>query len=111
MTRKKEMMVAGVMSGTSADGVDVALCRIRDSASDVPKIKLIGAREYRYPKEVRSAVLAAMDAKSISVAEMSRLHWRLGEIYAEAVQTAAKEYGVKIDLVGNHGQTIYHQAR
>ncbi|HEU4636298.1 MAG TPA: anhydro-N-acetylmuramic acid kinase [Edaphobacter sp.] len=111
MTRTKEMIVAGVMSGTSADGVDVALCRIRASASGVPKIKLIGAREFRYPKAVRSAVLAAMDAKSISVAELSRLHWRLGEIYAEAVHAAAQEYGVKIDLVGNHGQTIYHQGR
>lgn len=111
MTRSKQMIVAGVMSGTSADGIDVALCRIRASASGAPQIKLIGAREFRYPKAVRSAVLAAMDAKSTSVAEMSRLHWRLGEIYAEAVQAAAQEYGVKIDLVGNHGQTIYHQGK
>jgi anhydro-N-acetylmuramic acid kinase len=86
MTSPKEMIVAGIMSGTSADGVDVALCRIRPSNSGTPRIKLIGAREFRYSKAVRSAVLAAMDAKSISVAEMSRLHWRLGEIYAEAVQ-------------------------
>jgi anhydro-N-acetylmuramic acid kinase len=50
-----------------------------------------------------------MDAKSISVAEMSRLHWRLGEIYAKAVQATAQEYGVKLDLIGSHGQTIYHQ--
>lgn len=109
MTGSKEMIVAGVMSGTSADGVDVALCRIRASASGAPLIKLIGAREFRYPKAVRRAVLAAMDAKSISVAEMSRLHWRLGEIYAEAVQATAEEHGMKLDLIGSHGQTIYHQ--
>jgi len=52
-----------------------------------------------------------MDAKSISVAEMSRLHWRLGEIYADAVQKTAQNYGVKVDLVGTHGQTIYHQGK
>jgi anhydro-N-acetylmuramic acid kinase len=109
MTNPKEMIVAGIMSGTSADGVDVALCRIRLSNSDTPHIKLIGAREFRYPKAVRSAVLAAMDAKSISVAEMSRLHWRLGEIYAEAVEVTAQEHGLKLDLIGSHGQTIYHQ--
>jgi anhydro-N-acetylmuramic acid kinase len=40
---------------------------------------------------------------------MSRLHWRLGEIYAEAVEATAQEYGVKLDLIGSHGQTIYHQ--
>jgi anhydro-N-acetylmuramic acid kinase len=109
MTRSKELIVAGVMSGTSADGIDVALCRIRSSASGAPHIRLIGAREFRYPKAVRSAVLAAMDAKSISVAEMSRLHWRLGEIYADAVQATVQEYGVRLDLIGSHGQTVYHQ--
>lgn len=109
MTRSKQMIVAGVMSGTSADGVDVALCRIRASAAGTPQIKLIGAREFRYSKAVRSAVLAAMDAKSTSVAEMSRLNWRLGEIYADAVQATAEEHGLKLDLIGSHGQTIYHQ--
>jgi anhydro-N-acetylmuramic acid kinase len=109
MTKSKQLVVAGVMSGTSADGIDVALCRIRASASGAPQIKLIGAREFRYPKAVRSSILAAMDAKSMSVAEMSRLHWRLGEIYAEVVQATAEELGVNVDLVGSHGQTIYHQ--
>lgn len=110
MTKSKTMIVAGVMSGTSADGVDVALCRIRPSASGtVPRITLIGAKEFRYPKAVRSAVLTAMDAKSISVADLSRLHWRLGEVYADAIQATAKGFGVKVDLIGSHGQTIYHQ--
>ena len=110
MMKPKSMIVAGVMSGTSADGVDVALCRIASSGSDkVPKVKLIGASGFPYPKQLRAAVLAAMDAKSISAAEMSRLHWRLGEVYADAVEATAKEFGVKVTLVGCHGQTVYHQ--
>ncbi len=109
--KPKSLVVAGVMSGTSADGVDVALCRIGPSSpkDGTPRVKLIGAAGFPYPKPLRSAVLAAMDAKAISVAEMSRLNWRFGEVYADAVESAARQFGVKVGLVGCHGQTIYHQ--
>lgn len=107
----KSMIVAGVMSGTSADGVDVAICRISPPRVEggSPKLKLLGHAGFAYPKAVRTAVLAAMDAKAVSVAEMSRLNWRLGDIYADAVDAAAGKFGVKVGLVGCHGQTIYHQ--
>ena len=109
--KAKSMVVAGVMSGTSADGVDVALCRISPSRveGDSPRIKLIGAAGFGYSKALRAAVLRVMDAKAISVAEISRLHWRLGEIYADAVVGAQNQFGVKAALVGCHGQTVYHQ--
>ena len=107
----KAMVVAGVMSGTSADGVDVALCRVSPARLEggTPGVKLLGHVGFAYPKAVRAAVLAAMDAKTISVAEMARLNWRLGEIYADRVEKAAAKFGVKVGLVGCHGQTIYHQ--
>ncbi len=109
--KPKSLVVAGVMSGTSADGVDVALCRIGPSSAKdgTPPIKLLGAAGFSYPKPLRSAVLSAMDARAVSVAEMSRLNWRLGEVYANAVERAARQFGVKVGLVGCHGQTIYHQ--
>jgi len=105
------MIVAGVMSGTSADGVDVAICRITASrvAGGSPKVRLIGHLGSGYPKGVRAAVLGAMDAEAISVAELSRLNWRLGEVYADAVAKAAAKFGAKLDLVACHGQTLYHQ--
>jgi anhydro-N-acetylmuramic acid kinase len=109
--KKRSMIVAGVMSGTSADGVDVALCKIRPGADGNPRINLIGAAGFDYPRNFRAAVLASMDAKAMSVADMSRLHWRLGEVYADAVQATAEQFAVKLDLVGCHGQTIYHQAK
>lgn len=108
----KSMVVAGVMSGTSADGVDVALCRISASRNegDAPGVKLLGHAGFGYSKAVRTAVLAAMNAKAASVADLSRLNWRLGAIYADCVEKAAAKFGVKIGLVGCHGQTVYHQA-
>ena len=112
MTMPKAMVVAGVMSGTSADGVDVALCRISPARNDgeAPRVKLVGHAGFNYSKSVRAAVLAAMDAKSASVADLSLLNWRLGAIYADCVEKASAKFGVKPELVGCHGQTIYHQA-
>jgi anhydro-N-acetylmuramic acid kinase len=105
------MLVAGVMSGTSADGVDVAICRVSPGAdaNSTPRVKLLGHVGSTYPKAVRAAVLQAMDANAISVAELSRLNWRLGEIYADAVEKAQIQLGLKVALVGCHGQTVYHQ--
>ncbi len=104
--QKRSMLVAGIMSGTSADGIDVALCRIAPARMR-PHIELIRHRAFPYPAPLRKAVLAAMDAQSTSAAELARLNWRLGEAYGDAAQAAAQGYA--LDLVGCHGQTIYHQ--
>jgi anhydro-N-acetylmuramic acid kinase len=114
---RKDMIVAGVMSGTSADGINVALVKISAALKSSPRgrgrprhtIQLLGHAEYPYPARVRAAVLAAMNATSISVAELSRLNSLLGELYADAVLAAQRRFRVKADLVGCHGQTIYHQ--
>ena len=100
------------MSGTSVDGVDVALCKISPARSEgnTPRVKLLGHAGFSYSKTVRTAVLAAMDAKAASAADLSRLNWKLGEIYADCVEKAAEKLGVRPQLVGCHGQTIYHQA-
>jgi anhydro-N-acetylmuramic acid kinase len=100
------MLVAGIMSGTSADGIDVALCRIAPARMR-PHIELVRHRAFPYPAPLRKAVLAAMDAQSTSAAELARLNWRLGEAYGDAAQAAAQGYA--LDLIGCHGQTIYHQ--
>src|SRR6201999_2938548 len=106
----KTMLVAGVMSGTSADGVDVAICRVSPSRvkNGMPRVKLLGHLDMPYPKGVKAAVLEAMDAQAIPVSELAKLNWRLGEAYVDAVEKAQEKYGLKVTLVGCHGQTIYH---
>jgi len=110
--KAKAMVVAGVMSGTSADGVDVALCRVGPGAGkgDPPRVKLIGHLGTAYPKAVRAAVLRVMVGEALPAAEMSRLNWRLGEVYAGCVERAAGKFGMKVGLVGCHGQTVHHEA-
>ena len=108
------LTVAGIMSGTSGDGIDIALARIEprtNKRGNTLRLRLLAHEAFPFPKSLRTAVLAAQDAKSTSTAELARLNWRLGLAYADAVEAVQEIYGVEIDLIGCHGQTIYHQAK
>jgi anhydro-N-acetylmuramic acid kinase len=114
------MIVAGVMSGTSADGINVALVRFgsepapRAKSSSRgknprPNFELLVHEEYPFPAPVRRAILAMMNAELARVADLARLNFLLGELYAEAVAKTARKHRAKLNLVGCHGQTLYHQ--
>jgi anhydro-N-acetylmuramic acid kinase len=113
------MIVAGVMSGTSADGIDVALVNIAariaapSAPRALPKLRLIAHRAFPFPRALREAILAAMagqsDAPNTTTAELARLHWRLGLAYADAVRDTIRDTGIRPALIGCHGQTVYHQ--
>ncbi len=102
------MIVAGVMSGTSADGIDIALVQIVGRGPRA-SFKLLAHEAFRYPAVVRRHILATMNAPSASVADLARLNVRLGNLYADAVLATQKRAKRTCDLVGCHGQTIYHQ--
>jgi anhydro-N-acetylmuramic acid kinase len=104
----KTMTVAGIMSGTSADGIDVALVRIVPRKQRV-KLTLLAHESFAFPAALRRAILQAMNAARTSTAELARLNWRLGLAYADAVKATLERHKVKLDLVGCHGQTVYHQ--
>jgi anhydro-N-acetylmuramic acid kinase len=119
------LIVAGVMSGTSADGVDVALVKVSETrapksgkekpgrVSGAPpsrnRFQLLGHAGHPYAKNLRAAVLAAMNASSARVGDLARLNFLLGEVYAEAVLSTQRKFRVKAELVGCHGQTLFHQ--
>src|SRR5579864_6701810 len=106
------MIVAGVMSGTSADGINVALVRVSLSSlshAKTPTLHLLAHAEYPYPKQVRRAVLSAMNSTKASVADLARLNFLLAELYADAVLATQHRFHLKAGLVGCHGQTLYHQ--
>ncbi|MGC1373683.1 MAG: anhydro-N-acetylmuramic acid kinase, partial [Candidatus Sulfotelmatobacter sp.] len=73
-------------------------------------IKLLGHAEFPYPKKVRAFVLSAMNASAASVADLARLNFLLGELYSNAILATQRCFRVKADLVGCHGQTLYHQS-
>jgi len=102
------VIVAGVMSGTSADGINVALTRIQGRGFR-SRLELLAHYQFPYPAEVRRTILATMNASSASVPDLSRLNFLLGELYADALRAAQRRARLECQLVGCHGQTIYHQ--
>src|ERR1017187_1120596 len=96
------------MSGTSADGINVALVRIQGRGFR-SRFELLAHYEFPYPPNVRRAVLATMNAGSASVRDLSRLHFLLGELYADAIRAAQRRARLECALVGCHGQTLYPQ--
>ena len=92
------MRVAGLISGTSADGIDVAVVDIDDRG-----IRVVGAKTVPYPLGVRDAILSVTNP-----ADVSRLNFLLGELFAEALQHAGVPLE-SIELIGSHGQTIFHE--
>jgi len=87
------------MSGTSLDGIDVAVVEIQGR-----RWKLLKFQTTPYPPEVRRRILGISNAVA-HIAEVSRLNFLLGELYARAVLRTE----MKVDLIGCHGQTIYHE--
>ncbi len=102
------MIVAGVMSGTSADGINVALVRIQGRGFR-SRLELLSHYEFPYAAEVRRAVLQAMNSTAARVADLARLNFTLGGLYANAVRAAQRRAKLECELVGCHGQTLYHQ--
>ena len=91
------MRVAGIMSGTSLDGIDVAVVDIHKGRVTVVKHFTVP-----YAPEIRQAILDVSNAQT-TTGDISRLSYRLGELYAKALR------GLSIELIGCHGQTVYHQ--
>src|SRR5271154_1010604 len=107
----KSMLVLGLMSGTSADGIDVALARISGAPPHL-HAKLLGHTSSKFPSPLRKEILRVAEQRPITAGELSQLNFRLGEIFAEAALAACKEFRVspkRIALIGSHGQTIFHQ--
>lgn len=101
------MRVAGIMSGTSLDGIDVAIVDIEGR-----RVNTAAFRSSPYPDALRRAILAVSDTTTTTGA-ISRLNFQLGEAYARAVIDVCKREQIPLEgiqLIGCHGQTIYHES-
>ena len=72
-------------------------------------MKFLGHADFPYPADLRRRILLSMNSPRASVADLARLNFLLGELYAEAVIATQKRLRTKADLIGCHGQTLYHQ--
>jgi anhydro-N-acetylmuramic acid kinase len=106
LASKAKLRVAGLMSGTSADGVDVAVVDL-----DRWAVTTVAFGTVPYARRLREAVLAACRPETGRVDDLCHLNFVLGEVFAEALIRVCDRSGVPlgtIDLVGSHGQTVHH---
>jgi anhydro-N-acetylmuramic acid kinase len=111
--RSKPMLVVGLMSGTSADGIDIALARVSGQPPQLDA-KLLGHTSFKFPPAVQKEILRVAEQQSISAGDLSQLNFRLGGLFADAALAACRRFRVsprRVSLIGSHGQTVFHQGR
>jgi anhydro-N-acetylmuramic acid kinase len=109
--KSKPLLVLGLMSGTSADAIDIALAKVSGAPPSL-NAQLVNHTSIEFPRALRKEILRVAEQQPISAGQLSQLNFRLGEVFAEATLTACKRFRVaakKIALIGSHGQTIFHQ--
>lgn len=105
---KPSRLVVGLMSGTSADGIDAVLTRITGCGLST-NVEQLGFYFQPFDAATRQAILASCSGSSGGTRDICLLGTHLGRLYAEAVRELLKQTGTKkIDLIGSHGQTVYH---
>jgi anhydro-N-acetylmuramic acid kinase len=106
-SRKRQLLALGIMSGTSADGIDVALVRINGKKASLENFVALP-----FPRNVQKAILNIAEGHVVTTGEISQLNFVLGELFAKAALGACKKFRVspsQIDVIGSHGQTVFHQ--
>src|ERR1700680_2131346 len=106
-SRGRGTLALGIMSGTSADGIDVALVRIAGR-----KASLENFAAFPCPRQVQKAILKLGEGRPVTTGEISQLNFLLGELFASAALAACKRFRVapaQIDVIGSHGQTVFYQ--
>ena len=105
-------LVAGVLSGTSADGIDVAIARLGRTGVRGGKVAFLELRAFEivpFAAELGARLRAALDrGESVGLRETALLSRDLGRAFGRAARDVAHRHGLVPDLVGSHGQTVFH---
>jgi anhydro-N-acetylmuramic acid kinase len=108
--REKDVRtVVGLMSGTSADGIDAALTRISGSGEDI-RAELVAFHKVLYEAKARRAILG-VSVPEAPVADVCRMNFEVGRFFGEAVLGLLERCGLAprdVDLIASHGQTVCH---
>lgn len=107
---KAEKVIIGLMSGTSLDGLDIAVCTCTN-AGPATKLKVTHFTTVAYNTQFKNAILSVFSKKEVNLEQVCLLNKWVAVTHAEMINTALKTWGIakeEIDLIASHGQTIYH---
>lgn len=103
-----EAVVAGVLSGTSGDGIDVACVRFGREDDRLVLLEVLAGETQPFPGDLAREVRAVLDGAPCDLRRAALLDRDLGRAFGEAARGLARRAGLALDLVGSHGQTVYH---
>lgn len=110
LKEKNPKIIVGLMSGTSADGVDVAVVKVYNSGTKT-KVETLGWKTFAFDEGLKKMILRNSQPETSKVDEICRLNFLLAQIYVDSIFKTLDELGIKpseVDLIGSHGQTIQH---
>jgi anhydro-N-acetylmuramic acid kinase len=105
-----ERIIIGLMSGTSLDGLDIAICKILGSGSDT-KLSVTNYTTIPYTQDFKTAIGQIFSIKATDLEQVTLLHAHVARVHASMVLSALESWNISttsIDLIASHGQTIYH---
>jgi anhydro-N-acetylmuramic acid kinase len=107
---KHERTIVGLMSGTSLDGLDIAVCRFLGSGSDT-KLNITHYTTIPYAEDFKTAIRKIFSIKAVDLEAVTLLHAHIARVHASMVLSALESWKLSassIDVIASHGQTIYH---
>lgn len=110
LVKKPHRVVIGVLSGTSVDGIDVVLLKITGKSFKT-KFDIIDFKTYPVRADLKKFILKCSSGKSVSAEDLCKLNFMIGNLFADSVLKIIKQNKLltkDIDLIGSHGQTIFH---
>ena len=110
LTQKGVKKVIGLMSGTSVDGVDAALVEIQGHGLET-RVEVVAFHSHPFVPEVRDRIFNLFQPETSRVDEICQMNFLIGEIFADAALSVIRDAQLEveeIDLIGSHGQTVYH---
>ena len=105
-----ERTIVGLMSGTSVDGLDIAVCKIAGSGNRT-KINVTHHTTIPYDAAFKAAIAQIFSIKNVDLEKVTLLHAHIARVHASMVLSALNSWGIQassVDLIASHGQTIYH---
>ena len=110
ISNKSFRLIIGLMSGTSVDGLDVALCRLDGSGMDTT-IEVLHFKTVQYQDDFRNEIKSVFSKRQVDLEKVCLLNGWIAEQHASIILKCLQEWKVEpssIDLIASHGQTIYH---
>ena len=110
IAQKEERLIIGLMSGTSMDGLDVALCKFRGSGGET-EVEVVAFETVSFDEEIKDEIRKIFAKSTIDFQQLCVLNPWIGNLHGKIVKNCLKKWQIlpeNVDLIASHGQTVFH---